>query len=298
MMVDSARNQPRLVFIRSAIRNLMLLTACVQLAQAQAPQRPAVSMSAPACSVKQVNDSKVFNGRVHTGERYRCAFTPGLNFDLVPVAKGWQLAIRDDQHEENLARLTPPFNGQLPFPIQGSDFLKVGNTAKVDLPQKREFVFADDVSQYSRSGNGRSMSGQVEQRHGVITITDVQLNGYGHDQNPDISELAFEVSIQPQPVGVGGVYRVGGNVSAPTVIYAPDPEYSEQARKARYQGKVVLWMIISAEGQPRDIRVARSLGMGLDEAAIETVRTWRFKPAMRDGRPVAVQVNVEVTFRL
>ena len=59
MMVDSARNQPRLVFIRSAIRNLMLLTACVQLTQAQAPQRPAVSMSAPACSVKQVNDSKV-----------------------------------------------------------------------------------------------------------------------------------------------------------------------------------------------------------------------------------------------
>jgi tetratricopeptide (TPR) repeat protein len=201
-MVDSARNQRRLVLIRSALRNLVLLTACVHLAQAYVSQGPAVSMSTPACSVKQVNDSNklalVFNGRVHAGEKYRCPFTPGLNFDLVPVANGWEVAIRDDKHDQNLARLTPPFNGQLPFPIQGSDFLKVGNTGSVELPQKREFIFAGDVSQYTQSADGRSMSGQVEQRHGVITITNVQLTGSAHDQNPDIRELAFVVSIQPQ----------------------------------------------------------------------------------------------------
>ena len=56
--------------------------------------------------------------------------------------------------------------------------------------------------------------------------------------------------------------------------------------------------LVAADGRPRDIRVARSLGMGLDEKAIEAVRTWRFEPARKDGNPVAVQINVEVSFRL
>ena len=96
----------------------------------------------------------------------------------------------------------------------------------------------------------------------------------------------------------GGVYRVGGGVSAPRVVYDPDPEYSEEARQAKYQGTVVLWVVIGPEGHAREIRVQRTLGMGLDEKAIEAVRKWRFEPALKDGRPVAVQVNVEVNFRL
>ena len=96
----------------------------------------------------------------------------------------------------------------------------------------------------------------------------------------------------------GGIYRVGGGVSAPRVTYDPDPQYSDEARKAKYQGVVVLWAIIDAEGKPRDLKVARSLGMGLDEKAIEAVRQWRFQPAMKDGRPVSVMVNIEVSFRL
>jgi protein TonB len=96
----------------------------------------------------------------------------------------------------------------------------------------------------------------------------------------------------------GGVYRVGGGVSAPRTIFAPDPEYSEEARKAKYQGTVVLWMIVGPDGRPHNIRISRSVGMGLDEKAIEAVRTWRFEPALKDGRPVSVQINVEVSFRL
>ena len=96
----------------------------------------------------------------------------------------------------------------------------------------------------------------------------------------------------------GGVYHVGGGVSAPRPIFAPDPDYSEEARKAKYQGTVVLWVIVGPDGRPRDIRVYRSLGMGLDEKAIERIRTWRFEPARKDGIPVAVQVNIEVSFRL
>jgi TonB family protein len=96
----------------------------------------------------------------------------------------------------------------------------------------------------------------------------------------------------------GGIYRIGGGVSAPRAIYDPDPEYSDEARKAKFQGDVLLWAIIGADGVPRDIRVARSLGMGLDEKAIAAVRTWRFAPSMKDGHPVAVHVNIEVNFRL
>jgi TonB family protein len=96
----------------------------------------------------------------------------------------------------------------------------------------------------------------------------------------------------------GGPYRVGGGVSAPKPLFTPDPEYSEEARKSKYQGVVVLWLVIGPDGRPHEIRVARPLGMGLDEKAIEAVRTWRFEPARKDGRPVAVQMNVEVSFRL
>jgi len=96
----------------------------------------------------------------------------------------------------------------------------------------------------------------------------------------------------------GGVFRVGGGVSAPRALDTPDPEYSEEARKAKYQGTCVLWLIVGPDGKPRDVKIARALGMGLDEKAIEAVRNWKFEPAMKDGKPVAVQINVEVNFRL
>ena len=99
--------------------------------------------------------------------------------------------------------------------------------------------------------------------------------------------------------GFGGeVFRPGTGISAPRAIYDPDPEYSDEARKAKFQGNVVLALIVDATGRVRDIQVARSLGMGLDEKAIEAVRKWRFEPGMKDGQAVAVQVNVEVNFRL
>ena len=96
----------------------------------------------------------------------------------------------------------------------------------------------------------------------------------------------------------GGAYRVGGGVTAPRVIYAPEPEFSEEARKTKYQGTAVLWLIVGTDGRPRDISILQSLGMGLDEKAIEALRHWRFEPGRKDGIPVAVQVNVEVNFHL
>jgi len=96
----------------------------------------------------------------------------------------------------------------------------------------------------------------------------------------------------------GGVFRVGGGVSAPVVLYKVDPEYSEEARKAKYSGTVVLQLVVDAGGKARDIRVVRSLGLGLDEKAIEAVNKWKFRPGVKNGQPVAVQATIEVNFRL
>jgi TonB family protein len=96
----------------------------------------------------------------------------------------------------------------------------------------------------------------------------------------------------------GGAYSVGGNVTAPIPIYKPEPPYSEEARKAKYQGTVVLYIIVDVQGNVTDARVVKPLGLGLDEKALDTVRTWKFKPGMRNGVPVAVRVMVEVSFRL
>ena len=96
----------------------------------------------------------------------------------------------------------------------------------------------------------------------------------------------------------GGAYRVGGGVSAPRLIYGPEPEFSEEARKMKYQGTVLLLLVVGPDGKPHDIRVQQSLGMGLDEKAIEAIRRWKFEPGRKDGIAVAVQVDVEVDFHL
>lgn len=96
----------------------------------------------------------------------------------------------------------------------------------------------------------------------------------------------------------GGIFHVGGGVSPPRTIYAPEPEFSEEARKAKYQGVCTLGLIVGTDGRPSNIRVLSSLGMGLDEKAIEAVKNWKFEPAMKDGHPVRVEIAVEVDFHL
>lgn len=100
----------------------------------------------------------------------------------------------------------------------------------------------------------------------------------------------------PGPAGVhpAGVLGVG----VPEVIYDPEPGFSDEARKAKQQGKVGLLLVVGKDGHTYDIHVRQSLGMGLDEKAVEAVSRWRFRPAMFNGQPVATQIAVEVDFRL
>jgi protein TonB len=96
----------------------------------------------------------------------------------------------------------------------------------------------------------------------------------------------------------GGPKRIGGGVSAPVLIYSVDPEFSEEARKAKAAGHVMVALWVDEKGLPTHVRVVRGLGMGLDEKAIEAVKQYRFRPSMENGKPVTVQMNVDVAFQI
>jgi periplasmic protein TonB len=100
------------------------------------------------------------------------------------------------------------------------------------------------------------------------------------------------------PVTSGGVYRVGGGVSAPSVLYKVDPQYTEDARLARLSGSVPVSLVVGPDGRARNIKIVRGLGLGLDERATEAVAQWRFRPAVKDGSAVSTQATIEVNFRL
>jgi len=94
------------------------------------------------------------------------------------------------------------------------------------------------------------------------------------------------------------VYTVGGDVKAPVPIYKPEAAYSSQARKDKVQGTVVTEVVVDASGNVADVKLVKSVGEGLDESATETIRTWKFEPATKNGKAVPVRVIVEVDFRI
>ena len=99
--------------------------------------------------------------------------------------------------------------------------------------------------------------------------------------------------------GPPGIFPAGkSGVTVPQAIYSPEPSFSDEARKAKAQGIVLLVLVVGKDGKPSDIRVRQSLGMGLDEKALEAVSRWRFRPATLNGQAVATQIAVEVNFRL
>jgi TonB family protein len=96
----------------------------------------------------------------------------------------------------------------------------------------------------------------------------------------------------------GGLMSVGGGVSAPTLVSRVDPEFTEEARAANFEGNVAIQLVVDQQGNPQNIRVVRRAGMGLDEKAAEAVRQYRFHPATFQGHPVAVQIIIDVAFHL
>lgn len=109
-------------------------------------------------------------------------------------------------------------------------------------------------------------------------------------EKKDIENLENEGGARPK------AFKVGGDVSPPIPTNRPAPPYSEKARMVGLQGTAVLWVVVNAQGTVEQTRVVKALGLGLDQNALRTVRTWKFEPATRNGVPVPVRVMIEVAF--
>jgi periplasmic protein TonB len=101
---------------------------------------------------------------------------------------------------------------------------------------------------------------------------------------------------QTPDTGPNTVYRAHGNVTTPLLIHSVEQEYTEAARNAKISGNVLVNLIVEPNGNPSHIRVVRGLGMGLDEKAIQAVQQYKFKPGMKDGKPVRVELNISLNF--
>jgi len=130
----------------------------------------------------------------------------------------------------------------------------------------------------------------------------VQKWRYAPGEKAVITDVAinFTLAEDSGPAGGvrGGVYSVGNGVSAPIPIYKPDPPYTKEAKAAKLEGTVTLWIIVGVEGAVADVRVTKPFDKGLTENAVETIKTWKFQPAMKSGKPVPCRVMVEVSFKL
>ena len=125
-----------------------------------------------------------------------------------------------------------------------------------------------------------------------------QRAGGGRGDRLQRTDLSAENDVAPGQNDARGVYRSGGDVTAPELVHRTDPEYTEQARVAKYIGTVLLSVEIDQTGTPTNLKVQRGLGLGLNEKAIEAVKRWKFRPGQKDGTAVTVRTSLEVVFRL
>ena len=117
-------------------------------------------------------------------------------------------------------------------------------------------------------------------------------------QQTRTSDMGPPAGPAPIPGPYGDIYSIGGSVRPPVLVYAQDPEFSKEARRDKISGNVVVQLIVDKDGKPRKVHVLRSLRPDLDQKAVEAVQRYKFKPAMNNGVPVAVHLNVSVNFQI
>jgi TonB family protein len=194
--------------------------------------------------------------------------------------------------------LLPASKGRLPkiAPRQFTPPSQVANNLNPKLPMDPSILAPPDIAM---PNNNMSNYGDPTTGIGALSNGPGWGGGIGSGRGGGIGSGTGGGLGPGSGGGFGdGVYKVGKGTTAPVLLYKKEPEYSEEARKAKFQGTVMLAVEVDASGRAINLRVVRSLGLGLDEKAMEAVRQWKFKPGYHDGKPVTVAATIEVNFRL
>jgi D-alanyl-D-alanine dipeptidase len=172
-----------------------------------------------------------------------------------------------------------------------------------DLKTGQPVAMPSGYDEMTERAHSNYSGGREEEREHRKVLREVMLSE-GFEPIPDewwhydykdwIEYPVLNVAFDALPM----VYRVGKEVTAPKILKRVQPVFSEEARKHKYQGMVLLDLVVGANGKPMDVSVVRSLGMGLDANAVEAAKQWEFAPALRDGAPVAVEIYMEINFHL
>jgi TonB family protein len=230
------------------------------------PVRQRVTLLAPVDAALEVKKAVVVRPKDGGG---------GGDRSILPASKGRLVRFAREQFTPPAAVVPNPDARLTTDPtLIGAPEL---NLAKVDLP------IGDPWGKIGPASNGPGWGGGIGP-------------GHGGGQGPGIGPGAGP----GEHSGLGNVvWQMGTRgVTSPVLLTKVEPEYSEEARKAKYQGTVELSVEVDPTGRPRNMRVLHSLGLGLDERALEAVAKWRFRPGTKDGKAVTVMALVEVTFRL
>jgi len=207
---------------------------------------------------------------------YRTLRTPpgggGGERDLLPASKG-----RLPKPSPRI--FTPPMvltHAREPILLVEPALAVVPDMPAVSLPQ-----WGDPLSKSTIPSGGPGSGGGIGPGHN---------GGVGPGDGPGAGP-------GPRP-GSGGAGTAFSQISAPVVLYQVEPEFSEEARRAKHYGTVVLIVDVDTTGHAVNIRVAQSLGLGLDEKAVDAVSRWKFRPGRKDGRAVTIPARIEVNFHL
>jgi TonB family protein len=176
----------------------------------------------------------------------------------------------------SLTQFTPPvavYNNMNPKLMMDPSILAPPDAV---LPQVNAANYGDPFSKSGILSNGTGSGGGIGNGKGT-GVGNGEGAGYGFGN---------------------GAFRAGGGVTAPRVLFKKEPEYSEEARKAKLQGTVILYIVVTPDGKATAMKVQKSVGLGLDEKALEAVAQWKFDPGKKDGKPVPVEAYIEVNFRL
>ena len=186
---------------------------------------------------------------------------------FVPLVEGWQGELK--QAEKNKVYVVQQVRFRPPPPQQEEQKLEV-RKKKVPIPDPTP-----------------------DEPEPIRIVEEVQ-----PELDIPLDDTIFGIPEGPPPTEPEGPIMVGGDVKAPEKILAPQPQYTEIARKARIQGVVIVQAIIDKEGNVTNVKVLKGLPMGLEEAAVSAIKQWRFRPATLNGKPVTVYYNLTVNFKL